>query len=110
MQRDVGESNYVELSARYAARGLFNHSHFFVELGRLDPEGDDRTLTREHAAYIQQRSAAAQYFRNPRNLKDLNPLAWVGPGEVGYHKDYRNDGHDYDDYDDGGARGGITAR
>lgn len=81
MQRKVGESNYVELCARYAARGLFNHSHFFVELERLDREGDVRALTREHASFIQQRSAPAEYFRNPKNSKDINPLTWLDLGK-----------------------------
>lgn len=107
MQREVGQSDYVQLSSRYATRGVFNHSHFFVELGRLAREGNIRRLTRENAAYIQQRAADAEYFRNSKNSKNLN--RGLDLAKWGISKDYRNEVHDYDYYDNGGTGGGIMA-
>lgn len=104
MRREVGETNYVMISARYAHRGMYNNSHFYEDLGRMDREGDGRELIRE-----QQRAAASAYFRDPKNAKDLNPLIWVPPGDIGYHKDYRNDGNDYNDFEDGSAGAGVPA-
>lgn len=105
--REVNELDYIGLSTLYAQRIIYNHFHFFLELGRITREGNDHNAAWERSKYMQQRGAASTYCRDPKNAKDLNPLTWVCAGEVGYQKDYQRDGHYYEDYDEGGSGAGM---